>query len=84
MDKIAVSEAWDSMKEFIKEKDRAHLIKNVLVILEEHGVLSEADFEYLLHEDKYFEEAVRSVYKDLGEEFEDDMQDDEETHGWEE
>ena len=67
-----VAEIWEDIKEFIKEKDRAHVVKNMLVLLEEHSMLSEQDFEELLLENKYFEEAVKSIYKEMGEEYDDE------------
>ena len=44
----------------------------MLVLLEEHSMLSEQDFEELLLENKYFEEAVKSIYKEMGEEYDDE------------
>lgn len=80
MENIVVVEMWEDMKEFIKEKDRGHVVKNLLVLFEEHGLLGEADFEGLIGENPYFEEAVKSIYKEMGEEYEeeDDPWDDEE------
>jgi len=72
MDNIVIVEMWEGIKEHIKEKDRAHSMKNMLVVLEEHGHLDEHNFEELVHEDKYFEEAIKSIYKAMGEDYEEE------------
>lgn len=80
MDKAVVVDIWEGIKEFVKEKDRSHVAKNILVTLEEYGMLSEDDMEDLHREGKYLREAVEGIYKDMGQDFDDE--DDEFEDEW--
>ena len=72
MDTEIIIEIWDGFTDILKEKDKNHSLTHILKVLEEHGLVSETDFEELIHESKYFKEAVQSIYKSMGEDHEDE------------
>lgn len=64
MDSVILAEIWDHIKEDIQEKNKTLVLKNLLRVLEDNGVIDEDDLRDLRDHDEYCEDAVEMIYKE--------------------
>ncbi len=64
MDSAILAEMWDNIREDIQEKNRTLVLKNLLLVFEDNGVVDEDDLRELRDHDEYCEDAIEMIYKE--------------------
>ena len=64
MDSAILAEMWDNIREDIQEKNRTLVLKNLLLVFEDNGIVDEDDLRELRDHDEYCEDAIEMIYKE--------------------